>query len=84
MKGRKNSLLLIGCVVEDFVRIQVPVFEGSFDQARHDHKHQHQDVNTGEHLIDHSRLFHPKRQQSCKTNTTIICCLPEHTQTEAY
>ncbi len=64
------SLLLIVCLVEDFLRIQAPVFEGSFNQARHDHKHQDHNINTGEHFIDHSGLLRPKRQQSCRTNTT--------------
>lgn len=81
---KQGSLLLKGCVVEDFLRIQVPVIEGSLDQAWHHHEHQHQNIDAGEHLIDHSGLLHPKRQQSCRTNTHNIstCYIPEHTQPE--
>lgn len=72
---KNSSLLWRVCVVEDLFRIQVPVFEGSFDEARHHHKHQDQNIDAGEHLIDQSGLLHPKRQQTCRASTRHIYLL---------
>jgi len=50
--------------MEDLLRVQLPVLQGTFDQAGDHHEQQHQDVDTRKHLVHHRRLFDPKCQQT--------------------
>lgn len=50
--------------IKDFLRVQTPVFQVSFDEARDDDKHEHNHIDAGEDFIDPGRLLHSKRKQA--------------------
>lgn len=50
--------------VDDLLGHKLPVLQRSLDEARHNHKDQHQYVDASEHFIHNSWLLHPKGEQA--------------------
>lgn len=56
--------------MQDFIRVYLPVLQSPFDQARDHHEQQDEDIDAGENLVHHRRLFDPKCQKALKTRKT--------------
>lgn len=68
---KHNSLKGEISYVENLIRVQVPVLQRTFDQAGYNHEQQHQNVDAGEHFIDHGWLLYPEGQQAYSKQNVV-------------